>query len=101
MTQALEFRGRWVPRGGVLVPVPDPEPAVPACINCGQPSITSRCRSCRDAVIVTNCDRVPSHASFNLHKYHRQTPCDACTEAEREYQAARWLRKKAQREGTK
>ena len=36
-----------------------------------------------------------SHAAFNRHRSHRETPCEPCAAAEIAYQAARQIRRRA------
>lgn len=36
-----------------------------------------------------------SHAAFNRHRSHRETPCEPCAAAETAYQAARQIRRRA------
>lgn len=84
-----EFQGSWVRKGGVLVPVfPDEKPKI-VCKVCGVPSPVGLCRPCRDS----SRERVHgSHAGFAQHQRRHENPCQACSDAEKVYQSARYRR---------
>jgi hypothetical protein len=84
---ADEFNGRWVRKGGVLVPVPDAGPPKVLCKVCGSPAPAALCRPCRES----DRERVHgSHAGFNQHKRRNEPACWDCRQAEQAYQRARY-----------
>ena len=85
-----EYTGSWRVRpGGVRVPVLEPEPTKILCRVCGAVSPVGLCRPCRESVR----ERVHgSHAGYAQHKRRNEPPCQACSDAEKAYQRARYRR---------
>lgn len=84
-----EFTGSWVRRGGIMVPVLEPQPEKITCKVCGSPGPAALCRPCRESVR----ERVHgSHAGFNQHMRRFEQPCADCVTAERVYQKSRYRR---------
>lgn len=86
---SAEFTGSWVRRGGVLVPVLKPEPEKITCKVCGAPGPAALCRPCRDS---SRQREHGTHAGFNQHQRRHENPCQACSDAEKLYQGARYRR---------
>jgi hypothetical protein len=86
---ADEFNGRWERRGGILRPVLDPAPDKILCRVCGSTGPAALCRPCRES----STQRVHgSHAGFAQHQRRHENPCQACSDAEKVYQGARYRR---------
>lgn len=84
-----EFTGSWVRRGGIMVPVlAEPEPKT-LCRVCGCLSPVGLCRPCRDS---SREREHGTHAGFNQHQRRFENPCQACSDAEKIYQGARYRR---------
>lgn len=82
-----EFQGSWVRRGGIMVPVLAPEPVKITCKVCGAPGPAALCRPCRESLR----ERVHgSRAGFAQHRRRNEPPCQACSDAEKVYQRARY-----------
>lgn len=84
-----DFSGRWVRRGGVLVPVLEPAPPKQRCRVCGGYARTGLCAPCKESTR----ERVHgSHAGYAQHKRRNELPCQACSDAEKVYQGKRYRR---------
>lgn len=83
------FAGTWQLRNGVRVPVAPVETPKTLCRVCGGISPVGLCRPCRDS---SRKREHGSHNGFNQHQRRFEDPCQACSDAEKVYQGARYRR---------